>query len=1076
MEAAQLRAELNPGTGFVGNQYVMDLLQHPPQWSSDGTSPWGGMSGAAVFADLLLVGVVASDRAYSGGGQLNVVPAYVLHHDPAFRTALAQHGPGADHGLEAVELQHLTDPAQGTDRSTQLPSPAALLEARRQTVPFHGREDLLGELRAWCARGGFGAWLLHGPGGQGKTRLAHHLAADLAADHWAVLWPKASASADQLAGVRHVARPLLVVLDYAETRTEQLAALVEAAAEHPGATPLKLLLLARTGGDWWRQAATATRLAEDRLATAPIRLLTPLENDPADRADRYRDAARALATALPRVAGMAGHDWTTSAACLPPLPDQDAYGNALTLHMAALADLLDTAEPPTAVATGDPQCDAALRGAADVEDRLLDHESRYWRQSAAVLGLTPGLSPATLETALAAAHLVGAADREQADRLWQRLPALADQTRDRRNQVTTWLATLYPPTTTPLPWGALQPDRLTERHVGRFLNADPTLADRLLQDADHAQTVRLLTVYSRAAAHPVFQDRLDTQLTDLCTRNPQLSAQIIITATHTDHPAPLAAALNITISDPATPTTALTTLCDQLPRSSQRLAATASHLMQTLADRYRVLVQADPNAHLPGLAMALNNLAVWLKEVNRGEESLAAIEEATRYYRVLAEASPDAHLSVLAASLNNLAVRLGEVGRREEALAVIEEALKINRTAEASPDAHLPDLAASLLTNLAIQLGGVGRREEALAAIGEAVKISRTLVVADPDAHLPGLAKALTNLAVRLDKVGRREEALAAIGEAVKISRTLVEASPDAHLPVLAVSLSNLAVWLGEAGRREEALAAVQEAVRYYRVLVEASPDAHLPAIAASVTNLAVRLGEVGRREEALAAVQEAVRYYRVLVEADPDAHLLDLAKALNSLAIWLSEAGRREEGLAAGDEAVKIKRTLVEASPDAHLSDLAVSLTNLAVWLGEAGQREEGLAAGDEAVKINRTLAEADPNDHLPALAASLTNLAIRLGEVGRGAEGLAALEEAVKINRTLVEASPNAHLPDLAKALDNLAVRLGEEGRREEGLAAIEEAVRINRGLAETNPMVFEAALRQSLEVAAWFEALGQ
>ncbi|MFD7145618.1 helix-turn-helix domain-containing protein, partial [Streptomyces sp. NPDC059919] len=29
---------------------------------------------------------------------------------------------------------------------------------------------------------------------------------------------------------------------------------------------------------------------------------------------------------------------------------------------------------------------------------------------------------------------------------------------------------------------------------------------------------------------------------------------------------PRAAALNITISDPATPTTALTTLCDQLPR------------------------------------------------------------------------------------------------------------------------------------------------------------------------------------------------------------------------------------------------------------------------------------------------------------------------------------------------------------------------------------------------------------------------------------------------------------------------------------------------------------------------------
>ncbi|MEU4066239.1 hypothetical protein AB0F25_28205 [Streptomyces wedmorensis] len=57
VETAQLRGELNPGSGFVGNQYVMDLRQHPPQYSSDGTSPWGGLSGAAVFADRLLIGV-----------------------------------------------------------------------------------------------------------------------------------------------------------------------------------------------------------------------------------------------------------------------------------------------------------------------------------------------------------------------------------------------------------------------------------------------------------------------------------------------------------------------------------------------------------------------------------------------------------------------------------------------------------------------------------------------------------------------------------------------------------------------------------------------------------------------------------------------------------------------------------------------------------------------------------------------------------------------------------------------------------------------------------------------------------
>ncbi|MFE7097880.1 tetratricopeptide repeat protein, partial [Streptomyces erythrochromogenes] len=736
VEAAQLHGELNPGSGFVGNQYVVDLRQHPPQWSPDGTSPWGGMSGAAVFADRLLVGVMASDRAYSSGGQLNVVPAYVLHHDPAFRTALAEYGAGADHSLEAVEFQNLTERTKGHGRGTRLPAPAALLEAQRQAVPFHGRDNLLGELRAWCELGGFGAWLLHGPGGQGKTRLAHHLAAQLSADRWAVLWPKYTATTDQLAEVRHAARPLMIVLDYAETRTEQLAALVEAAADHPGTTPLKLLLLARTGGDWWRQAATATRLAENHLATTPIRLLTPLEHDPARRADRYRDAARALATALPLVDGLTGHDWPTAAACLPPpLLDHDDYGNALTLHMTALADLLDTTEP-----TGDRRDDAAPPAAADVEGRLLGHENRYWRQNAVILGLTPGLSFPTLETALAAAHLAGAADREQADGLWQRLPELADQTRDRRNQVTTWLATLYPPTTTPLPWGALQPDRLAERHIGRILDRYPTLADRLLDGADPTQTERLLTVYSRAAAHPVFQGRLDTQLTALCTRHPQLSEQIIGAATRTDHPDPLTAALNTIATDPATPLTTLDTINNQLPKRGWRLAITAVHITQTLTDRYRVLAEANPDTYLPNLAGALHHLSNRLGLADRGEDALAAIEETIKIRHVLVEANPDTYRRDLASSLNDLAAWLGKAGRREDALAAVEEAVgHYHILAKANPDAHLPGLATAL-NNLSIRLGEAGRREDALAAVEEAVGHYHILAKANPDAHLPGLA------------------------------------------------------------------------------------------------------------------------------------------------------------------------------------------------------------------------------------------------------------------------------------------------------------------------------------------------
>ncbi|MFB8172921.1 hypothetical protein ACFC60_33745 [Kitasatospora purpeofusca] len=615
VEAEQLRGRLNPGTGFVGNQHVVDLDQPPPVWQADGASPFAGMSGAAVFCDRLLTGVVASDRAHSGHGRLNAVPAYVLHHDPAFRAALAEWDVGPSGGLQAVEFQDLADRAQDPDHARRLPSPAALLQARHQIVPFHGRHGLLTELTAWCRLGGFGAWLLHGPGGQGKTRLAHQLGAD----GWAVLWPRATASPQELRVLRHAARPLLVVLDYAESRADQIAALVEAAADHHANTPLKLLLLAHTDGDWWQHATTATSLAEDYLGAARIRLLTPLDDTPTNRDDQYREAAQALAGTLPHVEGLPARDWPALARTLRPHRlGGDTYGNALTLHMTALADLLDTAEPRPPERDRPIERGAVGQEADFVEDRLLTHERRHWRQT--LLTTAPALSLTTLETALAAAHLAGAADREQADRLWQHLPALEGQNRDRRDRVTTWLATLYPvPVPTPAsggqPWGAFQPDRLAERHIGRVLEADPRLADHLLNGADDTQTAQLLTVYSRAAAHPTLH-RLDNQLADLCIRHHEdLAPHIVATATSTDHPGPLLNALGTVTAHPDTPLDTLAALHDQLPSTNHRLAITAARLTHTITSRYRVLADANPEAFLPDLALALNNLSIRLGTV-----------------------------------------------------------------------------------------------------------------------------------------------------------------------------------------------------------------------------------------------------------------------------------------------------------------------------------------------------------------------------------------------------------------------------------------------------------------------------
>ncbi|AEM88595.1 tetratricopeptide repeat protein [Streptomyces violaceusniger] len=1016
VDTVQLSGTLNPGDRFVGNRYVMSLAQHPPAPTGEGDSPWGGMSGAALFCGDLLAGVIASDPAGRAHAHLEAVPAYVLTHDPGFHAALTDHAPEANATLEPVEWQHLAEPAA---RTRLMNSPATLLQARRQIVPFRGRTTLLTDLDTWAQEDGFGAKLLHGPGGQGKTRLAQHLADTLTTRGWTALWLRADAPADTLADLSAAAVPLLVIVDYAETRSPQLTALLEAAAQHVGDSAFKVLLLARTAGDWWNDLHAATATAEDLLDGTKTIPLPALEPEPDDsRTQAYHQAVHSYAAHLPHVRGWQHHDWPTLAAPLttgtPDGLNRPGLDTALTLHMTALADLLDTTT--TTAATAD---------APTVEDRLLVHERRYWTTTATAHHLHPRLTTATLTDALAAAHLLGADTHDQADTLLRHVPALADQTTDRIHAVRRWIAALYPAPTPAQPWGTLQPDRLTEHFTGRHLLHNPTLAHHLAPTATEPQAARLLTLYSRAAAHPALC-QLGPHLTTLCTDHaPTLAAPALDVATQTETPQPLIDALNHITDNPTTPPAHLQYLAERLPHTSYNLAPYAAHLTQHLTEHHRTHAHRDPT-HLPDFASSLNDLSNRLGDLGRWEEALKAIEEAVEIRRGLARDRPDAFRPELAMSLNNLAVRLGKLGRWEEALKAIEEAVQVYR--------------------------GLARDR--------------------PDAFRPELAMSLNNLAVRLGKLGRQEEALKAIEEAVQVYRGLARDRPDAFRPELAMSLNNLAVRLGKLGRQEEALKAIEEAVQVYRGLARDRPDAFRPELAMSLNNLAVRLGDLGRQEEALKAIEEAVEIRRGLARDRPDAFRPDLASSSNNLAVQLGKLGRQEEALKAIEEAVQVYRGLARDRPDAFRPDLAMSLNNLAVRLGKLGRQEEALKAIEEAVQVYRGLARDRPDAFRPDLAMSSNNLAVRLGKLGRQEEALKAIEEAVEIRRGLARDRPDAFRPDLASSLNNLAVRLAELDRREEALKAIEEAVEIRRKLARDRPKIHQSELEHSLKVLDWLE----
>ena len=156
-----LTGDINPGTAF-GQRYDFLINQPVPETTEVDSSPWAGLSGAALFSGDLIIGIIQADLPLWKSKRITALPIYHLLQDEGFSSKLAEHG--CPVRLESVELSPLLE--RGTVR---LDSPASLLRADSEVVRFHGREYLLENLLSWC-RGDqeFSVRLLTAPGGLGR--------------------------------------------------------------------------------------------------------------------------------------------------------------------------------------------------------------------------------------------------------------------------------------------------------------------------------------------------------------------------------------------------------------------------------------------------------------------------------------------------------------------------------------------------------------------------------------------------------------------------------------------------------------------------------------------------------------------------------------------------------------------------------------------------------------------------------------------------------------------------------------------------------------------------------------------
>ncbi|UBU18321.1 tetratricopeptide repeat protein [Nonomuraea gerenzanensis] len=939
-------------------------------------------------------------------------------------------------------------PPAPADSGALREQPSRMLNARHAVVEFTGREEERRELLGW--RDGtkkLGVRWLHGPGGQGKSRLAARLAEESLAQGWKVVaalhGPGTVLPADRQEDLSLTgATGLLLVVDYADQwPLTHLTWLFSNALLHRPGVRTRVLLVARTLDAWPAVRATlATHLA----ATSAQAL--PALDTGGEREEMFRVArdsfARHYTVAEPEAVRV---PWLGA-------PDM---GLTLGVHMAALVAV-------DAFATGARQ--PRPTDLAALAAYLLDREHLHWARlhseethRLSPAGRTFTTTPQAMHYTVFLAALTGSVDRATGRALLQDPPVELEAERALADH-----AHCYPPERPGSVLEPLYPDRLAEDFLALTVSghpvdypaqpwAAPATATLVRRPGEWTDDRRLLPPQEQA---PPWTPRAVTFLAAAAARWPHVGPNCLFPLLREDPFLALDAgnAALVALAESAD-FGLLESLAKRLPAEQNAdVDVGAAAVVKRVTDE-RLAVVDDPGLR----AEFLTYLAQRLSFAGRTEEALEPIGEALEIHRRLAEPSK------LAGTLDLLGVALEALGEQEQALARTAEAVEIYRqVAEPAQPGHLAAFAVALHNAARLYLA-VGDPRRAFEHAEEALGLDIRLAGAHPGEHVASVAASLSMVATTLSAMGRHEEALRFVEQAAQILTALAEVDPATHLPELADVQNNRGVILSHLGRRTDAVTPVMEAVAAERRLAEANPDVHLPGLALALNNLGTRHTELGEFAEALAAAEESVRIHTRLAAANPAAHRPGLAMSLHNLSstqLLMGMARQDEERMRLGIEnerrALEIQRELAAAQPARYNLDLAGQLMAFGLKLSQVGRPADGLEPTQEALLILRDLAVADPDAHGGSLALALHTFAlVRAGAAVDLERARAAFEAAFGLWRALEEQEPGTHLAQLASGLIGYAATRATSGiTTEQALAAAEEAIQLYDRILEAAP----------------------
>lgn len=795
-----------------------------------------------------------------------------------------------------------------------------LLRAEEALVPFDkARQPDLDTLNTWLDEAKYpqAVRLITGAGGLGKTRLALELCQQRLASGWHAGLLDNDLEAKDMAAtwqtLKNLNQPLLIVIDYAETRQTDLLALLKTMLQTPGVQPVRLLLLARDGGEWWDNLPGKDKVCESFLggyaASGPYHL-SELHTEIQDRRQAYQLALQAFALAL----GVPAPD------VVPELAGEH-FGRPLYLQMAALLAL--HGERPTS--------------ALGLTKALLNHERRYWGRS--LIGTALPEPEKYAEQLLALTTLAGGFPTpKSAQSYWSKASGNAISSAD-FNQLFHALEPLYPGKQG---LQAVRPDLLGEGLVAQALlrpSADDLL-DSLL-DNDASQSVRLHTLTVIARLSGQHHDLHETLVEALARHFAHCCHEIVAVATETSGALPSlteGAFSRLTLS---TKSQIAGLLRSHVDEESVQLVKLYCLIEESLADKYRHKYQKKPNdlEQMYNYAVALLNYSISLKWAGSNLEALSKALECHKLSKQLFRLNPQRFASIYASSLSSYAVRLDDEGQYEEALKYAQEALELDqRLAQNNPNKHEPAYATSL-GNYASYLSNSGQNEEALEYARQALEIRQRLVQKNLDKHESDYATSLSNYASHLHDVGKNKEALMHAQQALEICRRLAQKKPDRHEPSYAISLGNYANLLSEASQDKEALEYARQALEILQRLVQKNPDRYEPNYAMSLNNYASHLSSAAQYEEALEYARQAQKLYQRFTQKNPDRYESEYAMSLDNYASRLSDAGQDEEALIHAQNALEICQRLAQKNPDRFAEDMFTSscVTHFLRWLNSS-------------------------------------------------------------------------------------------------------------------------------------------